>query len=174
MEVSQLAQSQSGVRCVHRQQHHRWRRRTDVQFGTYDSGGNTFTADADRDIGTVTIDNTNSSLSGIRDAVNAAGIESRPVSSTTAPAAVSFLAQRPQASSSIEVTVSGDSVGSDTDTDGLSKLAFDPTSSAGSGKNLSQTAAALDANFTIDGLTLSQSSNTLTDVVDGVTSTFSR
>ena len=171
VEVSQLAQSQKLASDVF----------TDsstivgegvltFRFGTYDSGGNTFTADADRDIGTVTIDNTNSSLTGIRDAVNAAGIGiTASIINDGAGSRLVFGSTSTGASSSIEVTVSGDSVGSDTDTDGLSKLAFDPTSSAGSGKNLSQTAAALDANFTIDGLTLSQSSNTLTDVVDGVT-----
>ena len=171
VEVSQLAQSQKLASDVF----------TDsstivgegvltFRFGTFDSGGNTFTADADRDIGTVTIDNTNSSLTGIRDAVNAAGIGiTASIINDGAGSRLVFGSTSTGASSSIEVTVSGDSVGSDTDTDGLSKLAFDPTSSAGSGKNLSQTAAALDANFTIDGLTLSQSSNTLTDVVDGVT-----
>lgn len=171
VEVSQLAQSQKLASDVF----------TDsstivgegvltFRFGTYDSGGNTFTADADRDIGTVTIDNTNSSLTGIRDAVNAAGIGiTASIINDGAGSRLVFGSTSTGASSSIEVTVSGDSVGSDTDTDGLSKLAFDPTSTAGNGKNLSQTAAALDANFTIDGLTLSQSSNTLTDVVDGVT-----
>ena len=150
--------------------HHRWRRRTDLQIRYFRFRCNTFTADADRDIGTVTIDNTNSSLTGIRDAVNAAGIGiTASIINDGAGSRLVFGSTSTGASSSIEVTVSGDSVGSDTDTDGLSKLAFDPTSSAGSGKNLSQTAAALDANFTIDGLTLSQSSNTLTDVVDGVT-----
>ena len=120
MEVSQLAQSQKLASDVF----------TDsstivgegvltFRFGTYDSGGNTFTADADRDIGTVTIDNTNSSLTGIRDAVNAAGIGiTASIINDGAGSRLVFGSTSTGASSSIEVTVSGDSIGSDTDADG--------------------------------------------------------
>ena len=39
----------------------------------------------------------------------------------------------------------------------------------GTGKNLSETAAAQDANITIDGLTITRPSNTIKGVLEGVT-----
>ena len=65
----------------------------------------------------------------------------------------------------VEVT---DIDGNNTDTNGLSRLAFD---SAGV-QNASEIIAATDASITIDGsLTVSSSSNTFTDVIDGITIT---
>ncbi len=65
----------------------------------------------------------------------------------------------------LEVT---DTDGNNTDTNGLSRLAFD---SAGV-QNASEIIAATDASITIDGsLTVSSSSNTFTDVIDGITIT---
>jgi len=65
----------------------------------------------------------------------------------------------------VEVT---DTDGNNTDTNGLSRLAFD---SAGV-QNASEIIAATDASITIDGsLTVSSSSNTFTDVIDGITIT---
>lgn len=66
----------------------------------------------------------------------------------------------------ISVTVSGDGAGTDTDTSGLSQLAFNATTS-----NLSQVRQPQDAAFTMNGLSLSSSTNTVTSVVDGVTLT---
>ncbi|MDO6836213.1 flagellar filament capping protein FliD [Pseudoalteromonas carrageenovora] len=65
----------------------------------------------------------------------------------------------------VEVT---DIDGNNTDTSGLSKLAFDPEGI----QNASEIIAATDASITIDGsLTVSSSSNTFTDVIDGITIT---
>ncbi|ETJ48764.1 flagellar filament capping protein FliD [Pseudoalteromonas agarivorans] len=65
----------------------------------------------------------------------------------------------------VEVT---DTDGNNSDTNGLSRLAFD---SAGV-QNASEIIAATDASITIDGsLTVSSSSNTFTDVIDGITIT---
>ncbi|MEI8622214.1 flagellar filament capping protein FliD [Pseudoalteromonas sp. B129b] len=65
----------------------------------------------------------------------------------------------------VEVT---DIDGNNTDTNGLSRLSFD---SAGV-QNASEIIAATDASITIDGsLTVSSSSNTFTDVIDGITIT---
>ena len=64
---------------------------------------------------------------------------------------------------SLSVSVADTSDGSNTDNSGLSQLAFNSTAS-----NLSQVRAGSDAAFTINGMALSSSSNTLTDVIDGV------
>ena len=74
------------------------------------------------------------------------------------------------AANSLRITVSGDSLGTDTDSSGLSMLAYDPAASAGSGKNMTQTVAAKDALLNIDGITnISSASNTVSDVIQGVT-----
>ena len=52
---------------------------------------------------------------------------------------------------------------------GLSALAYDPTAAVGSGKNIEQKAAALDALLDIDGIAVKQSSNTVKDAIEGVT-----
>lgn len=62
---------------------------------------------------------------------------------------------------SVSVTDSGDS--NNTDNAGLSQLAFNSSAS-----NLTQVRAGSDAAFSINGMSLTSSSNTLTDVIDGV------
>ena len=52
----------------------------------------------------------------------------------------------------------------DTDNDGLSQLAFNS-----SGSQLTQYAAGDECKFSINGLSVSSASNTVTDVIDGVT-----
>lgn len=62
---------------------------------------------------------------------------------------------------SVSVTDTGDS--DNTDNLGLSRLAFNSTAS-----NLSQVRAGSDAAFSINGMSLTSASNTLTDVIDGI------
>jgi len=62
----------------------------------------------------------------------------------------------------------------ETDTTGLSRFAFNPSydsSGAVSGgtANLTQSKIAVDASLVMNGLTVSRSSNTITDLIDGVT-----
>ena len=62
---------------------------------------------------------------------------------------------------SVSVTDTGDS--NNTDNNGLSQLAFDSSAS-----NLTQVRAGSDAAFSINGMSLTSSSNTLTDIIEGV------
>ena len=43
-----------------------------IQFGTYESGSNTFTVNGSKSAQTITIDPSNNTLSGVRDAINSA------------------------------------------------------------------------------------------------------
>jgi flagellar hook-associated protein 2 len=141
------------------------------RFGTYDSGGNTFTANADKAIGTVTIDSSNSSLQGIRDAVNAAdiGVTASIVNDGTGYRLL-FKSDDSGEDNSLEITVSDTTDGNDLDDSvGLSQLAYDPTATAGNGKNLTETATAEDAAFSIDGLSMTRSSNSVSGAIEGVT-----
>lgn len=64
--------------------------------------------------------------------------------------------------------------GSETDTTGLSQLAFDASydssgNVSGGTANLTQTSAALSASLVVNGLNVSRDSNTITDLISGVT-----
>ena len=64
----------------------------------------------------------------------------------------------------ISISVSGDDQGTDSDGNGLSQLAFNSAAS-----NLSQLREPKDAAFAINGLPMTTASNTVNDVVEGVT-----
>lgn len=172
IDVTQLAQSQKlASKAFTGQEDIVGEGQLTFRFGTYDSGGNTFTADPDRTISSVTIDSSNSTLAGIRDAVNAAGIDvSASIVNDGSGERLVFGSMRSGAASSMEIIVSGDNGGTNVDDSGLSQLAFDPTAAGvGTGKNLSETATAKDANLTIDGLAITRNSNTVTGAIEGVT-----
>ena len=77
------------------------------------------------------------------------------------------------AENSVRITATDDD-GNNTDAAGLSALSFDPAATAGTGRNLSQTQAAQDAKYTLDGLALTSPTNTLSSVVEGVTLTLKK
>jgi flagellar hook-associated protein 2 len=142
-----------------------------IQFGTYDSGLNTFTANADKATKSISIDPANNTLAGIRDAINAAnaGVTATIVNDGSAAGNRLVLTSTDSgAANSLKISVADDD-GNGLDASGLSALAYDPTAVAGSGKNLGQKAAALDALLEIDGIAVKQSTNTVKNAIDGVT-----
>ncbi len=141
------------------------------QFGTYNSGGNTFTANGDKAIAVVDIATTDNSLVGIRDAVNNANIGvSASIVNDGSGYRLVFQSDDSGAANSLKVTVSDSSDVSDTDDAGLSQLAYDPTAAGvGSGKNMSETVTAVDASFSVNGLSITSSTNQITDAIEGVT-----
>lgn len=135
-----------------------------LRLGTYDSGGNTFTPNPDKTATTITIDATNNTLTGIRDAINKAntGVTAGIVNNRLT------LNAPTGAANSLQISVS-DNDGVNTDTNGLSFLAYDPTQTAGAGKNMLETASAQDALININGLQISNASNSISNVIEGVT-----
>ena len=143
-------------------------------LGTF-SGG-VFTPSATGGARTVTISPAQSSLVGIRDAVNAAdiGVTASIVNDGSANGQrLVFTSKSSGAANSIKITAS-DSDGVDTDANGLSQLAYDPAVAAGAGKNLTEKAQALDALFKLDGIDVTSASNTVTDAIAGVTLTLAK
>lgn len=140
-----------------------------IQFGTYDSGANTFTLNADKPARSIAIDTKNQSLAGIRDAINGAnaGVTAAIVNDGSSNKLV-VTSTDSGTSNSIRILVADDD-GNNTDGAGLSQLAYDPTKAAGSGKNQTETVAALDAKVVIDGVTVTKASNTIKDAIEGVT-----
>ena len=142
-----------------------------IQFGTYDSGLNTFTANADKATKSITIAPANNTLAGVRDAINAAnaGVSATIVNDGSAAGNKLVLTSTDSgAANSLKISVTDDDTIS-TDTSGLSALAYNPTAVVGSGKNLSQVAVAQSAQLKIDGITVNQSTNTVKNAIDGVT-----
>jgi flagellar hook-associated protein 2 len=137
-----------------------------ISGGTFNSGtgtysGATFTSNGSGPY-TVTIDSTNNSLGGLRDAINAAniGVTATIVNDgdPTNPYRLVLSSTNTGADQSIKIGVSGDATLS-------TLLSEDPAGT----QNLSQTVAAQDALFTVDGISATKSSNTVTDVIQGVT-----
>ncbi len=142
-----------------------------IQFGTYDSGLNTFTANASKATKSITIAPANNTLAGVRDAINAAnaGVSATIVNDGSALGNKLVLTSTDSGlANSLKVTVA-DNDGTNTDLSGLSALAYDPTALPGSGKNLGQVAVARDAQIKVDGITVNQPTNTVKNAIDGVT-----
>ena len=126
----------------------------DVDTDTY-SG---FAVNAAKTEAKVTIDSTNNTLAGIRDAINAANVG---VSATIVNDGVGFRLLLSSgdtgAKNSLEVSVTESGAA------GLGQLAFNATAT-----NLTQTVAAQDAQLTINGLSVSSASNTVSSAIADV------
>lgn len=146
-----------------------------ISFGTFTAADATagtpaaFTANTAKDALTIDITSSNNTLSGIRDAINAknASVSASIVNDGSGNRLV-ITSKDTGAVNSLKIDVA-DADGNNTDTSGLSALAYDPLGSAGSGQNLTQLVAAKNALLTVDGLDISKPSNTLNDVIQGVT-----
>ncbi|MGQ2967045.1 flagellar filament capping protein FliD [Methylophilus sp.] len=140
-----------------------------ISFGTYTASPASFTANADKQALSITIDSTNNTLSGIRDAINAknASVSASIVNDGSGNRLV-ITSKDTGAVNSLKIDVT-DTDGNSSDGTGLSALAYDPLSTVGAGKNMTQLVGAQNALLTVDGLSISKPSNTLNDVIQGVT-----
>ena len=113
--------------------------------------------------GVIEIDESNSSLTGIRDAVNEAdaGVNASIVNDGAGFRLV-FTAAETGAENSIEVVVD------EADQPGLSAFSFS-AGAASAGTNFTQTVVAEDAVITVDGITVSRTTNSFEDVIEGLT-----
>jgi flagellar hook-associated protein 2 len=140
-----------------------------LQLGTYSSGGNTFNPKSGSNPVNITIDSTNNTLGGIAAAINSAsaGVTASVVTDNSGTRLVLFSSSTGTANGFKLTVADGD--GSNTDMTGLSQIAFDPTAAAGAGKNLTQTQTATDAQYSINGLSLTSSTNSITTAISGLT-----
>ena len=126
------------------------------------SGGASF-ASSGSGIKTVTIDPSNNSLSGIRDAINAAaiGVTATIVNDGgSSPYRLALSSALSGKAGSIKITLDS---ASDPALSAL--LNHDPAATQG----LSETASARNAELSVDGIAVSKPSNTITDMITGVT-----
>ncbi|KAF0811938.1 Flagellar hook-associated protein 2 [Andreprevotia sp. IGB-42] len=127
-----------------------------IELGT--TSGDTFTPAGTAK--TITITNGDTSLQGIAKAINAANAGVTASVTQTADGYVLSLKSAGGAASSMRIDASGDAA-----VQGL--LDFDPAGK----KSLTQTAAAQDAMFTVNGTSKTSATNVLTDAVPGTTLT---
>ena len=143
-----------------------------LRFGATDYTGpdpgpesyNGFTVNPERASATINIDGNNNSLEGVRDAINGAdiGVNATIVNDGSGYRLL-LSSEFSGEDNSIEISVADSGDGNDTDAAGLSALAF-----SGAATNLSQTVAAQDALFSVNGLSISSAGNTASGVIDGV------
>ena len=139
-----------------------------IEQGTWGAGQNSFTAKTGGTALDVTVAATDT-LAQVRDKINMAGAGSGVTATIFSDSTGSRLMLRSSATGTdsafrIAVTDTGDGVNNDAS--GLSALSYDTASGA---KQMSQTQVATNAIATINGLPVNSQSNTLTNVVDGVT-----
>jgi len=137
------------------------------RFGTttFDAQGayQSFSENSKRSGATVTIDDTNDTVIGVRDAINRAdiGVKASIVDDGSGYRLV-LASTQSGAANGMEITATEGT------TSGLAALDFNATAST-AGTNMTQTVAADDAQATIDGITVTRDTNTVSGVVDGVT-----
>ena len=141
----------------------------DTEVGTgvlsISTGGNFFE---------VTIDDSNKTLAGVRDAINAAAGNTSVAATIVnvddkdgnTVSKLVLAASGTGSSSEITVATLDDDL-NHIDGNGLSQLAHDPKGSGAA--NLSEIRPAIDAQIKVDGQTVTRSSNTISDAIDGVT-----
>lgn len=121
-----------------------------------------FTADPDGTPVEILIDSSNNTLEGVKNAINEANAGvSASIIRDGEQYRLLLTTEETGRSNSLAV-----SVAEDAGTPGLSALAYDATTA-----NLTQTRAAEDAAFSINGFAVTSASNTVADAVDGVTFT---
>ncbi|RMF18481.1 MAG: flagellar capping protein [Gammaproteobacteria bacterium] len=116
----------------------------------------------------ITIDNTNNTLQGIANAINGeSGLAvSASVLNTGTGYQLLLTSENSGADNAISIAVT-DNDGNSTDTNGLSQFRFDATQ-----KNLTENVAAKDLNLTLNGIAITRSSNTVDDLLGGLSFTF--
>jgi flagellar hook-associated protein 2 len=141
-----------------------------ISGGTFNSGTGVYTGATFTSTGTgtksITVDSTNNSLQGIRDAINAAkmGVTATIVNDGSGtPYRLALSSDNNGTSNSMKITVAGDATVS-------SLLAHDPAGT----QNLSETVTAQNANFKVNGVSVSKASNTVSDVIQGITLNLSK
>ena len=140
-----------------------------IELGTYGAGQTSFTPKAGATAVDITIAATDK-LSDVRDKINAAGAGVTALIMTDATGSRLLLRSNASGAENAFRTTVADADGGNADAAGLSALAFDPTAGAAV---MTQNQTAANAAATINGLAVTSPSNTLANIVDGLTLTLS-
>lgn len=138
-----------------------------IQLGTQPGGATTFAADGARPEVSVAVP-ADATLAQVRDAINGAGAGVRASIVRDGDQVRLFVTGSASGANQAFRLQVDDADGSSTDTTGLSAFAFDPTAAAGAGRNLSMVRGATDAQYTIDGVSLTARGNRIAGAMSGV------
>ena len=141
-----------------------------IELGAYGSGDPAadFTAKSGSSALTITIGTGETSLAGIRDKINSAGAGVSATLVTDASGTrLSLRSKETGAENAFRISVAKTADNGDP-ASGLSALAYDATVAA---SPMSRTTSAANASLTINGIAVTAASNTLSNVVDGLTLT---
>lgn len=144
-----------------------------ISGGTFDSATGKYTGASFTSSGigskTITIDSTNNSLAGIRDAINKGniGVSASIVNDGgTSPYRLVLTEATTGKTSSMKISVAGDAA--------LGTLLNHDPAAAPAGQGFSETVTAQNAEFKVDGIAISKATNTVTDVIEGVALTLAK
>lgn len=152
----------------------------EIEIGTFTEAQGETPASFAKVSGPVVVDVSaaNSSLSAIRDQINAAnaGVRASIVSVDAAGTQykLAITSLTTGAAGSIKITAKNSNGDILTNNQDIAKLSFNPTLAAGSGKEFSVPTPAQDAHLTVDGVELYRSSNTIGDAIAGVSMTLTK
>ncbi len=140
-----------------------------IQFGEFDNEKGDFIVNPERPVKNIFITSDNNSLRGIQGAINDAdaGVKAS-VLRVGKGFRLILSSELPGATNSMRLKVN-DNDNIDTDLFGLSTLSYEPGKLNNQGKNLRQTSAGLNAIIKIDGVEIESPSNSIDDVISGVT-----
>ncbi|WP_395401572.1 flagellar filament capping protein FliD [Pseudoduganella sp. UC29_106] len=126
-----------------------------------------FSQDASQPSASVLIDSSNNTLEGIRDAINKAniGVQASIINDGSAtPYRLVLTSTKSGANASMKITMNGD--GSNPPDSAISNLlSYDPAGT----QALQQTSAAQDTKVNVNGITVTSSSNAISEAIQGVT-----
>ncbi|ANH68569.1 flagellar filament capping protein FliD [Mitsuaria sp. 7] len=136
-----------------------------IELGQWSSDNTTFTGKNGSSPVSVSISATDT-LSSIRDKINGAGAGVLASVVTDANGQRLVIRSKDTGEANGFRITTADDDGNGADANGLSALAYDPTSSI---KSMTQNTSAMNANLTVNGLAISSASNNIEGAVDGLT-----
>ncbi len=143
-----------------------------LETGRYDSSSHSFTPSTSN---LISLPANGASLQMVADAINQSGA---PVKATivqsSSGAQLQLQSTQTGSANTMRLLVNDQGDGNSTDNQGLSQLAFNPAAAQGSGQNLTVSQPAQDAIYSIDGNNKTSSSNTVADLIPGVTVTLNQ
>ncbi len=176
IEISQLAQSQKLKSQAFGSEFDTIGSGTiSIEFGQINNATNTFNVNSKIPTQHIEIDEENGSLRGIQQTINEAnaGVRASIINDGTGYRLI-LNSEKSGIENSLRISISDDDV-NDEDLFGLSQLAYNPVATAGEegaaavGKNLEEAAQAKNSLFSIDGISISNSSNEIPDSIPGIT-----
>ncbi|CEK10877.1 flagellar filament capping protein FliD [Legionella hackeliae] len=137
-----------------------------IDFGTYNADYSAFTANPDKASVTINIAPGSNTLTAIKDAINnsGSGVQASIIQDSQG-SRLTLLSPETGKAMAMKISVV-DNDGTNTNSTGLSALAYDPTAGINS---LTQTVEAKNSEVMVNGLLVTQSTNQLKDVITGVT-----